>query len=126
MIRRFGLTIAALIAAGAPALAHPHVWITARAELVYAPDGKVTAVRHAWTFDKGYSAYITQGLDQNGDGKLAPEELQELARENTSSLADFDYFTVVKANGAKQAFAPPREPAMAFADEAVTLSYLLP
>jgi len=126
MIRRLGLTLAALLAAGAPALAHPHVWVTARAELVYAPDGKVTAVRHAWTFDKGYSAFITQGLDRNGDGKLTPDELQELAQENTSSLGDFDYFTVLKANGAKQDFDPPREPAMAYAGDEVTLSYVLP
>jgi ABC-type uncharacterized transport system substrate-binding protein len=126
MIRRLGLTLAALLAAGAPALAHPHVWVTARAELVYAPDGKVTAVRHAWTFDKGYSAFITQGLDRNGDGTLSPDELQELAQENTSSLGDFDYFTVLKANGAKQDFDPPREPAMAYAGDEVTLSYLLP
>jgi ABC-type uncharacterized transport system substrate-binding protein len=101
MIRRLGLTLAALVAAGTPALAHPHVWVTARTELLYAPDGKVTAVRHAWRFDKGYSAFITQGLDRNGDGKLTPDELQELAQENTSSLGDFDYFTVLKANGAK-------------------------
>jgi ABC-type uncharacterized transport system substrate-binding protein len=126
MIRRLGLTLAALVAAGTPALAHPHVWVTARAELLYAPDGKVTAVRHAWTFDKGYSAFITQGLDRNGDGKLTPDELQELAQENTSSLGDFDYFTVLKANGAKQDFDPPREPAMAYAGDEVTLSYVLP
>jgi ABC-type uncharacterized transport system substrate-binding protein len=126
MIRRLGLTLAALVAAGTPALAHPHVWVTARAELLYAPDGKVTAVRHAWTFDKGYSAFITQGLDRNGDGKLTPDELQELAQENTSSLGDFDYFTVLKANGAKQDFDAPREPAMAYAGDEVTLSYVLP
>src|ERR1700736_508735 len=38
------------LGAGA-AQAHPHVWITASSELVYAPDGSVTGVRHAWTFD---------------------------------------------------------------------------
>jgi ABC-type uncharacterized transport system substrate-binding protein len=109
-----------------PALAHPHVWVTARAELVYDPDGKVTGIRQAWTFDKAYSAYITQGLDKNGDGRLASEELQDLARENAASLVEFDYFTVLKANGKKQDFGSPREYAMAHADEAVTLSYVLP
>jgi ABC-type uncharacterized transport system substrate-binding protein len=127
--RAASLRLTALLLAGlvsAPALAHPHVWITARAELVYAPDGKVTGVRHAWTFDKAYSAFITQGLDANRDGKLAPEELQELARENTQSLVDFDYFTVLKANGAKQSFAAPTEYGMSYANEEATLSYLLP
>lgn len=110
----------------APALAHPHVWVTAKAELVYEADGKVTGVRHAWTFDKAYSAYVTQGLDRNGDGTFTPEELRDLAKENTESLVDFDYFTVLKANGKKQDFAPPRDYRMSYAEEAVTLSYFLP
>ena len=33
------------------ATAHPHVWVTMRSELVYAPDGAVTGIRQAWTFD---------------------------------------------------------------------------
>ena len=114
------------IGLGSPAVAHPHVWVTARAEVVYAPDGKVTGVRHAWTFDKGYSAFLTQGLDRNQDGTLTPDELQDLAEENTKGLGDFDYFTVLKANGAKQAFGAPREPGMSHEGEAVTLHYFLP
>jgi len=110
----------------APALAHPHVWVTARAEVLYAPDGKVTGVRHAWTFDKGYSAFVTQGLDANKDGKFTPDELRDLAKENTESLVDFDYFTVLKANGSKQEFAAPRDYAMAYENEEVTLTYVLP
>lgn len=109
-----------------PAFAHPHVWVTARAELVYEADGKVAGVRHAWTFDKAYSAYVTQGLDKNGDGTFSPEELQDLAKENTESLVDFDYFTVLKANGRKQDFDPPRDYRMSYENEGVTLSYFLP
>jgi ABC-type uncharacterized transport system substrate-binding protein len=116
----------ALAGLAVPALAHPHVWITARAEVVYGPDGKITGVRHAWTFDKGYSAFITQGLDSNKDGKIAPEEMKDLAKENTESLVEFEYFTSLKTSGAKQAFAAPRDYAMAFENGEVTLSYLLP
>jgi ABC-type uncharacterized transport system substrate-binding protein len=102
------------------------VWVTARAELVYAADGKVAAVRHSWSFDEAYSAFVTQGLDKNNDGKLTPDELQELAKVNTDSLADFEYFTHLKANGAKQAFEAPREPAMAFENRVATLTFHLP
>jgi ABC-type uncharacterized transport system substrate-binding protein len=123
---RLSFLIALIGAWTSPALAHPHVWVTAKAEIVYAPDGRVTGVRHAWTFDKAYSAYITQGLDKNGDGKLAPEELQDLAKENTESLVEFDYFTALKANGKKQDFTSPRDYRMSYADEAATLSYFLP
>ena len=111
---------------GAPALAHPHVWVTAKAELVYGADGKVAAVRHSWTFDQAYSAFVTQGLDKNNDGNLTPDELQDLAKVNTESLADFEYFTHLKANGAKQAFDPPREQTMVFENGAATLSFHLP
>lgn len=109
-----------------PALAHPHVWVTAKAEIVFAPDGRVTGIRHAWTFDEAYTAYVTQGLDRNNDGKLTPEELQPLADENTGSLEEFGYFTTVKVNGRKQAFEPPREPRMTMEKAQVALSFFLP
>ena len=120
------VSLVALAGLAQPAQAHPHVWITAKAEIVYAADGNVSGVRHHWTFDAGYSAYLTQGLDKNGDGKLTPEELQELAKVNAESLVDFDYFTVLKVNGTKQAFEPPREYGMTFENGLARLSLLLP
>jgi ABC-type uncharacterized transport system substrate-binding protein len=125
-LRTLTLMLAAAAALPGPALAHPHVWVTTKAELVYGSGGKVTAVRHSWTFDPGYSAFVTQGLDKNNDGKLTPDELQELAKVNTESLADFEYFTHLKANGAKQAFDGPRDQSMAFENGAATLSFDLP
>ncbi len=55
-------SIGLLIAAEA-ASAHPHVWITMKSEVVYAPDGTVTGVRHAWTFDDMFTAFAIQGLE---------------------------------------------------------------
>lgn len=120
------LILAALsgLAAG-PALAHPHVWITARAEVDYA-EGRVVALRHAWTFDPAYSAFITQGLDRNGDGTLTPDELSGLAAENTANLAEFGYFTKLKVSGRDQAFAEPVEPRMEMLGGALTLTFRLP
>ncbi|MFL5316261.1 MAG: DUF1007 family protein, partial [Microvirga sp.] len=120
------VSLVALAGLAQPAQAHPHVWITAEAEIVYAADGKVSGVRHHWTFDAGYSAYLTQGLDKNGDGKLTPDELQDMAKENAESLVEFDYFTVLKVNGAKQGFEAPREYGMTFENGLARLSLLLP
>ncbi|WP_114946440.1 DUF1007 family protein [Microvirga calopogonii] len=129
MTRHLGLksALAALsMALASPALAHPHVWVTARAEVVFAPDGKVTGVRHHWTFDEAYTAYVTQGLDKDNDGKLTPEELQELADENAASLNEFNYFTVLKARGKPQSFDSPREARMTMEKSQVAMSFLLP
>ncbi len=68
MIHRFVTVIAvtaSLVAATGSAHAHPHVWVTMTEEILYAPDGSVTGVRHAWTFDDMFSAYATQGLAEN-------------------------------------------------------------
>jgi len=84
-----------------PAMSHPHVWVVARGEIVYGPDGTMQAIRYAWTFDEAFSAFAVQGLDKDNDGKLSRDELQPLAEVNVTSLKDFDYFTVGK-NGEKQ------------------------
>lgn len=118
--------VAAAILLAPAAWAHPHVWVTARAEILFAPDGKVTGLRHSWTFDEAYTAFVTQGLDTNKDGMLTADELQGLAEENTSGLAEFNYFTSVKVNGKRQAFDPPREPRMAMAGKQLVMTYLLP
>ena len=119
------LAAALLALATLPAAAHPHVWVTAKAEIAYA-DGKVVAVRNVWTFDAAYTAFVTQGLDANKDGKLTPDELQTLAAENTGNLAEFGYFTKLKVGGKEQAFSEPVEPRMAIEGDSLTLSFRLP
>jgi ABC-type uncharacterized transport system substrate-binding protein len=108
------------------ALAHPHVMVVARAEVVYAPDGKVTAIRHTWAFDEAYSVYAVQGLDTNNDGIWSREELAELAKVNVESLSEFGFFTVAKANGKAQEFGAPKDYFLAFDKKILTLTFTLP
>jgi ABC-type uncharacterized transport system substrate-binding protein len=84
-----------------PAKAHPHVWVTMKSEVLYAPDGSVTGVRHAWSFDDMFSAFATQGLEGKEKGKFTREELAPLAKVNIESLKEYDYFTYAMADGKK-------------------------
>lgn len=107
--------------------AHPHVWIVARAELVFAPDGGIVAIKHSWTFDEMYSAFATQGLDKNNDGKLSREELAELAEVNVTTLKEFDYFSSGRAGGADMKFGDPTDYYLsADKDKILTLHFTLP
>lgn len=89
------------------AAAHPHVFVSVGAEVLYDPVGQMTGVKHRWAFDELYSASAVLGLDKDGDGKYSREELQELAQLNVESLKEFDYFTFMKIEGDAVAFTDP-------------------
>ena len=128
--RRWGIALANCLAASLlvprPALAHPHVWVAAKTDIVFDRAGLVAGVRQEWVFDEMYSAFAVEGLDTNG--KLASREaLAPLAKTNVESLTDFDYFTFAKAGGHKVAFAKPTDYWLEErADKRVVLHFTLP
>jgi ABC-type uncharacterized transport system substrate-binding protein len=128
MLRWLGLLLAAASVAlgAATAEAHPHVWITAKSELLYAPDGTITGVRHAWTFDDMFSTYALQGIEAKTKGAYSREELAPLAQTNVESLKEFAYFTFAKADGKKQKFMEPVDYFLEYKDTVLTLHFTLP
>jgi ABC-type uncharacterized transport system substrate-binding protein len=104
--------------------AHPHVWITATSELLYAPDGSISGVRHAWTFDDMFSTYALQGIETKG--VYSREELGPLAQTNVESLKEFAFFTFAKADGKKQKFLEPIDYYLEYRDTELTLHFTLP
>ena len=106
--------------------AHPHVWITATSELLYAPDGSLTGVRHAWTFDDMFSSYALQGLETKTKGVYTREELAPLAQTNVESLKEYAFFTFAKADGKKEKFLEPVDYFLEYKDTALTLHFTLP
>src|ERR1051325_4838150 len=103
----FFAMLAGLATAAGPASAHPHVWVTVKSEIVYAPDGSITGVRHAWTFDDMFSIFATQGLESKKKGQFTREELAPLAKVNVESLKEYDFFTYAKADGKSVEFKEP-------------------
>jgi ABC-type uncharacterized transport system substrate-binding protein len=109
------------------AVAHPHVWVTVKSEVVYGAGGTVTAVRHHWTFDEMFSTFATQGLDTDKDGKLSREELKGLAEVNVTSLKEFEYFTFAKGDGKKTTtFNDAADYWLEHQDRVLTLHFTLP
>jgi len=120
------LLLGALVLASGAANAHPHVWITATSELVYGPDGALTGVRHAWTFDDMFSSYALQGLETKTKGVYTREELAPLAQTNVESLKEYAFFTFAKADGKKEKFLEPIDYFLEYKDTALTLHFTLP
>lgn len=125
------LRLAALAAFGtclaaAPAAAHPHVFVTAKAEIVFDDKGEMTAVRNIWQFDEAFSAYAVQGLDTDGDGKYSPDELAPLAQVNIESLHEYEFFTWLRVGGDDKPFVEPTEYWLEVYGSQLTLFFTLP
>jgi len=115
------------LACASPVHAHPHVWVTMKSEVLYAPDGTVTGVRHSWSFDDMFSTFATQGLDSKVKGKFTREELAPLAKVNIESLKEFDYFTYATADGVKVPMTDPLPDYwLDYKDQVLTLNFTLP
>ena len=89
----------ALTTAAGPAAAHPHVWIDVHYMLNLDEAGAIDAIAVHWTFDEFYSVFAVDGLDADGDGRHAPEELAPLAAENIRALEEWSWFTMAEADG---------------------------
>ncbi|HEY5215992.1 MAG TPA: DUF1007 family protein [Pseudolabrys sp.] len=110
-----------------PARAHPHVWVTMKSEVLYAPDGTVTGIRHAWAFDDMFSVFATQGLESKEKGQFTREELAPLAKVNIESLKEYDYFTYATADGKKTEMTDPLPDYwLDFKDSVLTLNFTIP
>ena len=121
------LAIATVSLSGiAAASAHPHVFVAARSELLYAPDGTITGVRHAWTFDDMFSTYALQGIPSKTPGTYTREELAPLAQTNVESLKEYAFFTFAKSDGKKERFNDPIDYYLEKTDLGLTLHFTLP
>lgn len=120
----FSLALIALFWA-APAVAHPHVWVTYQTTVVY-DKGAISGFEHVWTFDDMYTSMAVQGLDKNNDGTYDKAELAELAQVNMDGLKDFDYFTFPKLGTSTLTLAGPQEPWLEHTNGILRLHFKLP
>lgn len=115
-------------AAGAfavPAAAHPHVWVTVETTVLY-DGGRVTGLRHKWTFDDAYTDMAIEGLDTNKDGTYSREELADLAKVNIDGLKEFSYFTFPKLGKSDIKEKEPVDYYLEYKDKQLSLYFTLP
>ncbi|APO69261.1 hypothetical protein IE4872_CH03670 [Rhizobium gallicum] len=93
------LMAALILLAPAAAMAHPHIFVEARLEVVAAPDGSVQELRNVWRFDEVFSSSVVMDFDKNTDLKLEPNELAEVGKTVRESLSDYDYYMNLTIDG---------------------------
>ena len=92
-LRKAALVAAFAVGLTGAAAAHPHIFVDAKATIVFNDQGALTAIRNWWTFDEAFSVWQIQGLDTNGDGITSSEEMQDLANENLAGLSEYGFYT---------------------------------
>ena len=112
-----------VLALAQPAFAHPHIFIDARATLVFNDHGELASIINEWTFDEAFSVWQIQGLDTNGDGITSSEEMQDLADENLVGLAEYGFYTSLGSGESSLALAAAGDARFVFADHRSTLSF---
>ena len=110
-------------AMASPVLAHPHIFVDAKATITFDDAGQVVGVHNSWTFDEAYSAWAVQGLDTNGDGQLSQEELQPLADDNMQGLSEYEYYTFAGEGPDNLKFAFGSNPVMDYTGGRQTLNF---
>lgn len=99
--------VAIALAAATPARVHPHVFAEATLEVTVDAQHNVRSLGHVWRFDDLFSSTVLLEFDENSDLVLDDQELQNVAGVIHDSLADFDYFQFVSADGKDIAMSAP-------------------
>jgi ABC-type uncharacterized transport system substrate-binding protein len=115
-----------LVAGAGPALAHPHVWIDTKIEVILNDRNEATGIRISWTYDDLYSLYVVgdMGLDPDWDGKLTPEEEARLSGFDMKWDPSFPGDTYALQGGAPLALSRPKDWTASYADGKITSTHL--
>lgn len=91
-------------------MAHPHVFAEARLDVIVGPDKTtVEGLRHLWRFDDLFSSTVVVEFDKNSDRKLDEAELESVRSTLFTSMAQYNYFQLVTADGKDVPLNPPDE-----------------
>ena len=107
-------------------LAHPHVWVTMKSEVVYAPDGTITGIVTPGPSTTCSRPSRRRASTAKKKGEFTREELKPLAKTNVESLKEFDYFTYARRTARRRSSSIPRDYYLEYKDSVLTLNFTLP
>lgn len=90
--------LAAVLAAAAPAGAHPHVFVDHTVVVRFGAGGP-EAVDFSWTFDDMFSALIIQSFDADKDKKFSAREVRVIEEKHFGNLKEYQYFVSIRHGG---------------------------
>jgi ABC-type uncharacterized transport system substrate-binding protein len=124
-MKRAWAIIGVLVAGVGPALAHPHVWIDTRIEVVINDRNEATGLWISWTYDDLFSLYVVgdMGLDQDWDGKLTAEEERKLSGFDMNWDAGYAGDTHALMGGAGLPLSRPKEWSALYAGGKITSTH---
>lgn len=114
---------AAVAAIASPVSAHPHVFAEATLEVTVDQQHQVQSLGHVWRFDDLFSSTVLLEFDENGDLLLDDAELKKVAATVYDSLADFDYFQFVSADGKDVAMKAPDQLIATYENDQLTILF---
>jgi ABC-type uncharacterized transport system substrate-binding protein len=114
-----------VILACVPAETHPHVFVEHSLLIRLSPAG-LEGVSVHWTFDEFFSAVLVQSFDRDRNGRLSPEELRSLERDQTEKLSAVAFFVEVRVDGIEVAVRDVRDFRVTVTDERVSYDFFVP
>ena len=92
-----GGVLALWLVTGAPAGAHPHIWIEYTVGVHFGAAGPET-VEFAWTFDEFTSSMLLQSFDADRNGVFSPAEVRSLEERHFAETRTAQYFVMMRVN----------------------------
>ncbi|WP_415921062.1 DUF1007 family protein [Tateyamaria sp. SN6-1] len=90
--------------------AHPHIFVDTSLRIVVDDAGNLEGVEISWTYDDFYSLLLMSdlGLDNDGDGRLRPDELRRLDGFDMNWIEGYQGDTHAMRDGSPVTLGPPQ------------------
>lgn len=128
MLRRLALMILPLLLAQGPALAHPHIFVDAKAGFAFDEAGQVDGLRISWTYDAFTTLFLFDvlDLDKDGDGALDDKDYAAILKGETEWQEGYVGDIYFEVNEVVQPHLVPVNAEALYEDERITVRFDLP